>query len=64
MDDKDVAALAKSLLRQQLLDSGWYPQLKGKFRLEQIEQDVERYWHLKIAEARQQLEAKAGSAAD
>jgi hypothetical protein len=55
MDDEAVAALARSLLRQQIQDSGFYPQLKGKFRLEQIEQDVERYWHLMIPEARQRL---------
>jgi hypothetical protein len=55
MDDEDIAALARSLLRQQMLDSGWYPHLKRKERLEQIEQDVERYWHLKIPEAKEQL---------
>jgi hypothetical protein len=46
---------------RQLLDSGWYPQLNGKFRLEQIEQDVERYWHLKIAEAKERLKDQGSS---
>lgn len=55
VNDEAIAAEARSLLRQQIQDSGWYPQLKEQYRLERIEQDVEQYWHLKIPEARQRL---------
>ena len=55
MDDKAVEPDARFLIRQQIEDSGWYPKLKGKYLLDEIEQDVERYRHLMIAETRQRL---------
>jgi hypothetical protein len=55
IDDDAIEAEARSLVRQQMLNSGWYPKLEEEERLEQIEQEVERYWRLKITEARQRL---------
>ncbi|MBQ0819315.1 hypothetical protein KBI52_03590 [Microvirga sp. HBU67558] len=53
-DDK-VEAVARAILRETIERSSWYPELRGKRRLEQIDQDVERHWHLMIDEARKRL---------
>jgi hypothetical protein len=46
-----IEAEARSLLRQQLRESAWYPHMPAMKRLKLIEQDVERYWHVKVTEA-------------
>ncbi len=50
-DAEAIEAEARSLLRQQLRESAWYPHMPDTKRLKLIEQDVERYWHLKVTEA-------------
>jgi hypothetical protein len=55
INDDAIEAEARSLLRKQLWDSAWYPNLSAAKRKAQIEQDVERYWHLKVTEAGQAL---------
>ena len=54
INDSDADAIeaeARALLRQQLRESAWYPHMPDRKRLELIERDVERYWHLKVTEA-------------
>ena len=46
-----IEAEARALLRQQLRESAWYPQMPDRKRLKLIEQDVERYLYLKVTEA-------------
>ena len=46
-----IEAEARALLRKQLRDSAWYPHMPDSKRLKLIEQDVERYWHVKVTEA-------------
>jgi hypothetical protein len=55
ISSEDVEAEARSLLRKQIQDSGWYPNLKKKERETLIEQDVDRYWHLMITKASERL---------
>ncbi len=50
-DAEAIEVEARALLRKQLRDSAWYPHMPDRKRLERIEQDVERYWHLKVTEA-------------
>ncbi len=45
-----IEAEARALLRNQLLQSAWYPNMSATKRRAQIEQDVERYWHLNTTE--------------
>jgi primosomal protein N'' len=54
--DEEIEALARALLRETIERSGWYPALRGKFRQERIEQDIERHWHLMVPEARKRRE--------
>jgi hypothetical protein len=54
--DDEIEAEARAMVRVMIERSGWYPSLQGKFRQERIEQDIERNWHLMIAEARKRLE--------
>jgi len=51
INDDAIEAEARALLRKQLRDSAWYPNMPDTRRHERIEQDVERYWHLKVTEA-------------
>lgn len=53
--DDEIKAEARAMLRETIEHSGWYPELRGKWREMQIEQDVERHWHLMIDEARRRL---------
>ncbi len=46
-----IEAEARSLLRKQLWESAWYPNMSNTKRKAQIERDVDRYWHLKVTEA-------------
>jgi hypothetical protein len=54
--DDDIAAEARAMVRRMIEESGWYPALRGEFRQERIDQDVERMWHLMIGDARKRLE--------
>jgi hypothetical protein len=54
--DDEVIALAKALLRQTILASGWYPSLADAQRQKRIDQDVDNHWPLMIAAARKRLE--------
>jgi hypothetical protein len=56
--DHEIEALAREMLRETILRSGWYPELSPEDRVRRIEEDVERYWHLMATEARERL-AKA-----
>lgn len=59
--NKDIEAEARVLLRKQIQDSAWYPNLRKKERLERIEQDVDRHWHLMIADAVKRPEQHKGA---
>jgi hypothetical protein len=50
--DDEVIALAKALLRQTILASGWYPSLPDAQRQKRIDQDVDNHWPLMMADAR------------
>jgi hypothetical protein len=54
--DYEVIALAKALLRQTILASGWYPSLPDAQRQKRIDQDVDQHWPLMVADARRRLE--------
>ncbi len=54
--DDEVIALAKALLRQTILASGWYPSLPDAQRQKRIDQDVDQHWPLMVADARRRLE--------
>lgn len=57
--DDEIEAEARALLRETIERSGWYPELRGEWRTQRIEQDVERLWHLMIEDARKRLDARA-----
>jgi hypothetical protein len=54
--DDQVIALAKALLRQTILASGWYPSLRDAERQKRIDQDVDLHWPLMVTDARKRLE--------
>ena len=54
--DDEVIALAKALLRQTILKSGWYPSLGEADRQKRIDQDVDLHWPLMLRDARKRLE--------
>ena len=54
--DDEVEALARALVRQAILASGWYPGVPEEERQKLVEEDVERHWHLMVYEARKRLE--------
>jgi hypothetical protein len=54
--DDEVIALAKALLRQTILASGWYPSLRDAERQKRIEQDVDLHWPMMLRDARKRLE--------
>ena len=56
--DDEVIALAKALLRQTILASGWYPSLPDAQRQKRIDRDVDQHWPLMMADARKRLEAE------
>ena len=58
ISNEDIEAEARALLRKQLQDSAWYPGMREDDRRKRIEQDVDRYWYVKVGEAVQRLEAK------
>ena len=55
ISDYEIEALAREMLRETILRSGWYPELRGEFRAKRIEEDVERHWHLMATKARERL---------
>jgi len=59
LHDKEIEAKARAMLRETIERSGWYPALRGKERRELIERDVERHWHLMMADAAKCLERRA-----
>lgn len=61
LHDKEIEARARAMLRETIERSGWYPSLPGDERRRLIERDVERNWHLMIADARKALERGATS---
>lgn len=58
ISDDEIEALARAMMRETIEASGWYPALRGEFRQTRIEEDVDRHWHLMIAEARKRLEQR------
>jgi hypothetical protein len=54
--DEDIEALAREMLRETILRSGWYPAMDKEERARRIEEDVDRNWHLMATEARERLE--------
>lgn len=54
--DDEIEAEARAMVRRMIESSGWYPALRGEFRQQRIEQDIERMWHLMINDARKVLE--------
>ena len=54
--DDEIEELARALVCQAILASGWYPSVAEEKRRELIEQDVDRHWPLMIDEARKRLE--------
>ncbi len=56
ISDDEVIAVAKALLRQTILASGWYPSLPDTQRQKRIDQDVDLHWPLMLRDARERLE--------
>jgi hypothetical protein len=56
ISDDEVITLAKALLRETILASGWYPSLPDAQRQKRIDQDVDQHWPLMMADARKRLE--------
>ncbi|ANY77195.1 hypothetical protein BB934_02340 [Microvirga ossetica] len=56
LHDKEIEAKARSMLRETIERSGWYPALHGPKRKQLIERDVEQHWHLMTTDARKCLE--------
>ncbi len=56
ISDDEVIALAKALLRQTILASGWYPSLPDAQRQKRIDQDVDLHWPLMLRDARERLQ--------
>jgi predicted type IV restriction endonuclease len=53
--DEDIETEARTLIRERIQNSGWYPSLHGNERRRRIEEDVDRHWHLMIKEAARRL---------
>jgi ribosomal protein S19E (S16A) len=60
ISNKDIEAEARSLLRKQIQESAWYPWMKEADRRRRIEEDVDRYWYVKVSEASRKLLDQAG----
>jgi hypothetical protein len=54
--DEEVEAVARTLVRQAILASGWYPKVDDVERQNLIEADVNLHWRVMIADARKHLE--------
>ena len=50
-----VEAEARRLLRELITRLPWYPGLSAAERAKRIDEEVERWWYLKILEATEQL---------
>jgi hypothetical protein len=56
IDDPAVEAAARTMLRETIERSGWYPDLKPQTRTERIERDVDAMWPMLAEAARERLE--------
>ncbi len=63
ISNQDIEAEARALLHKQIQESAWYPWMKEADRQKRIEQDVDRYWYVKVSEASQRLLELAGAEA-
>jgi hypothetical protein len=52
----EVEAEARTMLRETIEASGWYPDLRPPARAERIERDVEQMWRIMAEQARERLE--------
>ncbi len=55
ISNKDIEAEARDLLRKQIQESAWYPWMKEADRRKRIDEDVNRYWYVKVSEASRKL---------
>ena len=60
--DAEIEAEARSLLRETIMRSGWYPSLPDTDRCRRIEQDVDLHWHLMVNSAAKRLDERLGAA--
>jgi hypothetical protein len=58
-----IEAEARSLLRETIERSAWYPSLSKDERRKLIEQDVERHWYIMAPEAARHLVDRLADAA-
>jgi hypothetical protein len=58
--DEEIEAEARAVLRETIQRSGWYQNLRGSEREQLIAQDVDRHWHVMIADAVKRLEQRRG----
>jgi hypothetical protein len=59
ISNQDIEAEARALLRKRIQESTWYPWMKKDERQKRIEEDVDRYWYIKVSEASQRLSDQA-----
>lgn len=60
---EEIEAEARTLIRQMIQNSGWYPGLQEEDRRRRIEEDVDRHWHLMIKEATRRLSERLAQGA-
>jgi hypothetical protein len=56
IQEQQIEAEARAMMRATIEKSGWYPSLRGAARALRIEQDVDLHWHLMVPEAQKRLE--------
>jgi hypothetical protein len=56
IDDPRVEAEARTMLRETIEASGWYPDLRPETRAQRIEKDVDEMWRMMADAARERLE--------
>ncbi len=60
ISNQDIEAEARALLHKQIQESAWYPWMKEADRRKRIEEDVDRYWYVKVSEASRKLLDRSG----
>jgi hypothetical protein len=60
VQDEEIEAEARAMLRETIQRSGWYRSLPEEERNRRIEQDVDQNWPMMLQEARKRLEQRAG----
>lgn len=60
LSNEDIEAEARTLIRERIQNSGWYPGMREDERTRRIEEDVDRHWHLMIKEAARRLSEGVG----